>query len=312
MRPSEVIELGDMRSLARVIRWLDDTPEVGRQVLKQVYHRTGRAWVIGVTGPAGVGKSSLINHLIRAFRSEGRTVGVVAVDPTSPFTGGAILGDRIRMQDHEGDPGVFIRSVATRGQMGGLSRSTFDIVDLMDAYGMDVVLVETVGVGQDETDVARVAHTVLLVLMPGLGDEVQALKAGLMEIAHVFVINKKDRGDAERMRQELRSVLSLAPEARPWRPPIVLTDATRGAGIDELVRALQEHRAFLERSGEWGRRRQQYALLRLTEAVRTLVLRDVEARLHDPQVQEWIRAVAEGRLDPYSAATVLIERFGGR
>lgn len=310
MRPSEVVELGDVRSLARVIRWLDDAPEVGREVLKRVYHRTGRAWVIGVTGPAGVGKSSLINHLIRAFRSEGRTVGVVAVDPTSPFTGGAILGDRIRMQDHEGDPGVFIRSVATRGQMGGLSRSTFDIIDLMDAYGMDVILVETVGVGQDETDVARVAHTVLLVLMPGLGDEVQALKAGLMEIAHVFVINKKDRGDAERMRQELRGVLSLAPEARPWRPPIVLTDATRGAGLDELVQALREHRAFLERSGEWGRRRQQYALLRLTEAVRTLVMQGVETRLHDPQVQEWIQAIAAGTLDPYSAAAALIERFG--
>ncbi|MCS7311620.1 MAG: methylmalonyl Co-A mutase-associated GTPase MeaB [Acidobacteria bacterium] len=312
MRPSEIVGLGDVRSLARVIRWLDDAPEVGREVLKQVYHRTGRAWVIGVTGPAGVGKSSLINHLIRALRSEGRTVGVIAVDPTSPFTGGAILGDRIRMQDHEGDPGVFIRSVATRGQMGGLSRSTLDIVDLMDSYGMEVILVETVGVGQDETDVARVAHTVLLVLMPGLGDEVQALKAGLMEIAHVFVINKKDRGDAERMRQELRNVLSLAPQARPWRPPIVLTDATRGAGLDELVRALWEHRAFLERSGEWDRRRQQYAFLRLTEAVRALVMQSVETRLDDPQVQEWIQAIAAGTLDPYSAAMALIERFGGK
>jgi LAO/AO transport system kinase len=312
MSVSEVVELRDMRSLARVIRWLDDAPEVGRAVLRRVYHRTGRAWVIGMTGPAGVGKSSLINHLIRAFRSEGRTVGVVAIDPTSPFTGGAILGDRIRMQDHEGDPGVFIRSVATRGQMGGLSRSTFDIVDLMDAYGMDVILVETVGVGQDETDVARVAHTVVLVLMPGLGDEVQALKAGLMEIAHVFVINKKDRGDAERMRQELRNVLSLTPEVRPWRPPIVLTDATRGAGLDELVRVLHEHRDFLDRSGEWDRRRQQYASLRLTEAVRTLILQNIEAHWQDPQVQAWIQAVATGALDPYSAAAALIERFGGR
>ncbi len=307
MEHPTVFDTDTIRQLARAIRWLDDAPDLGRQIVQQVYDRTGRAWIIGITGPGGVGKSSLINRLIRSFRQRDRTVGVVAIDPTSPFTGGAILGDRIRMQDHEGDPGVFIRSLATRGQMGGITRSTFDVVDLMDAFGIDTILVETVGVGQDETDIARMAHTILLVLMPGMGDEIQILKAGLMEIADIFVINKKDRGDAARMRQELRNVLTLLPPKTEWRPPIVLTDAVHGEGVDELYNALEQHRDYLHTSGEWVRRRQTYARMRLYNAMQTFFFQRIEQRLDAETLERAIDAIARGETDPYSAAMRLLE-----
>ena len=300
-----------VRGLARAIRMLDDDPVRGRELIREVYPRTGRAWVIGVTGPAGVGKSTLINQLIRRFRDRKRKVGVIAVDPTSPYSGGAILGDRIRMQDHESDPGVFMRSLATRGRMGGLSRSTFDIIDLLDAYGMDVIMVETVGVGQDEVDIARVAHTTVLTLVPGLGDDVQALKAGIMEIADIFVINKRDRPGAERMKQELEAILALGDFQDRRRPPIVLVQANQGLGVEELEQVLEEHYRDLERSGRLAAHRREYAHLRFYEAVRSLIMRQLDRDAGGEQVGKYVRAVAEARLDPYTAAMQYLQDSAG-
>lgn len=300
-----VLEYGNLRHLARIVRQVEDNPEKAREILKSIYHQTGRAWIIGVTGPAGVGKSTLVNQLVHAWRKAGKTVGVIAIDPTSPFSGGAILGDRIRMQDHEGDTGVFMRSLATRGQMGGLSRATADIIDVLDAYGMDIIIVETVGVGQDEVDIARVAHTTLLVLVPGLGDDVQALKAGIMEIADIFVINKKDREGAERLRQEIQAMLQLNEmfaHDHPWKPPIVMTRATHGEGISELVEELTRHYTYLHDTGLWMERRQAYARMRFHEAVRSLLTEKLDTDLMDPQIQSSIESIARGQRDPYTVA----------
>lgn len=296
------IHPGDMRTLARAIRLLDDDPVRGRETLREVYSKTGRAWIIGVTGPAGVGKSTLVNQVIRVFRSEGHTVGVIAVDPTSPFSGGAILGDRIRMQDHENDPGVFIRSMATRGQMGGLSRSAFDVIDLMDAYRMDIIIVETVGVGQDEVDIARVAHTTVLVLVPGLGDEIQAMKAGLMEIADILVINKKDHPGASRMKQELESILALSETLDGHRPPIVMMQAVRAEGLDEFITAVKQHYDSLGSGEGLARHRWTYAQLRFYEAVRSILMQDLDRNLESEAVHAAVKSIATSQRDPYTAA----------
>ena len=305
MHPETLSDIQRVRKLARLIRILDDEPVRAPEVLKTYYPKTGRAWVIGITGPAGVGKSSLVNQLIKAYRQKGKKIGVIAIDPTSPFSGGALLGDRVRMQDHEGDPGVFVRSLATRGQMGGLSRSTFDIIDLMDASGMDIIFVETVGVGQDEVDIARAVHTVILVLVPGLGDEIQALKAGIMEIADIFVINKKDREGAERMRQQLRHILELVHET-DHIPKILLTQAQKGEGIDELVQTLDNHYTFLKSTSEWEKRRQQYVQTRVFEAVRSLLTNRVETGFKHEDAQDLVQKVIQGELDPYTAARLFL------
>ncbi len=306
MHPETLSDIQRVRKLARLIRILDDEPVRAPEVLKTYYPKTGRAWVIGITGPAGVGKSSLVNQLIKAYRQKGKKIGVIAIDPTSPFSGGALLGDRVRMQDHEGDPGVFVRSLATRGQMGGLSRSTFDIIDLMDASGMDIIFVETVGVGQDEVDIARAVHTVILVLVPGLGDEIQALKAGIMEIADIFVINKKDREGAERMRQQLRHILELVHET-DHIPKILLTQAQKGEGIDELVQTLDNHYTFLKSTSEWEKRRQQYVQTRVFEAVRSLLTNRVETGFKHEDAQDLVQKVIQGELDPYTAARLFLK-----
>lgn len=263
---------GDVRAAARLMRGLDDRLPEAEAALRALFPRTGRAYVVGLTGAPGAGKSSLTDRLIARLRGAGRTVGVVAVDPTSPFTGGAILGDRIRMQDHATDPGVFIRSLGTRGHLGGLSRSTAALVQVMDAMGKDVVLVETVGVGQDEIEIAELAHTVVVVTVPGLGDDVQAIKAGVLEIADVFAVNKADRDGADRTVRDLQGMLELrrAVAGRPaehdaahrftegagappldadWEPPIVRTVATRDDGIEALLEAIERHRAHLEADG---------------------------------------------------------------
>jgi LAO/AO transport system kinase len=272
---AERVLSGDVRAAARLMRDLDDRLPPAEASLRALFPKTGQAYVVGLTGSPGAGKSSLTDRLIAHLRRAGKTVGVIAVDPTSPFSGGAILGDRIRMQDHAVDPGVFIRSLGTRGHLGGLSRSTSDLVQVMDAMGKDVILVETVGVGQDEIEVASLAHTVVVVAVPGMGDDVQAIKAGVLEIADVFAVNKADREGADRTVRDLRMMLEMrrtilgrplehdadhrlsgghvpaaAPDSAEWEPPIVRTVAVKDEGVEDLLRAIEAHRARLESTGE--------------------------------------------------------------
>lgn len=293
---------GDVRALARAISMVEEDVPSAAEVLRAVFPRTGRATVLGMTGSPGAGKSSLVDRLIASFRADGRRVGVVAVDPSSAYSGGAILGDRVRMQSHSTDDGVYIRSMASRGHLGGLSRAANDAVDLMDAAGYDPVIIETVGVGQDEIEVARAADCVAVVLVPGMGDDIQAIKAGILEIADLFVINKADRPGAERVEADLEYMLSLAPDGAAARPAIVRTVALRDEGVADVKAAVA---AFLHRSGparRAERRRERaesrfLALLadRLMETVRGTVLSDgvYERTIHD---------IAERRIDPYTAA----------
>jgi LAO/AO transport system kinase len=298
---------GDSRRIAQAI----SAAESGNvpDLLRGIFSRTGRARVLGLTGPPGAGKSTLALRVAQTYRRRGRTVGVIAVDPSSPFTGGAILGDRIRMGEIYTDPGVFIRSMATRGAMGGLARATSDAVDILDAAGFDVVLVETVGVGQDEVDIVKTAETIAVVLVPGLGDDIQAIKAGILEIADVFVVNKADREGADRTSAELAMMLDLAP-ARPWRPPIVRTVAPRGEGVEELVQAMESHGGRLATSSEGGRRAARRARFRLLALLEERFHRTVESRAPEPDgFDEAVARVRERIEDPYSAAERLFERL---
>ena len=241
---------GDVRAAARLMRDIDDRFKSAVAELKTLYPHTGNAYILGLTGPPGAGKSTLVDQIIAAFRKKELLVGVVAIDPTSPFSGGAILGDRIRMNRHAEDAGVFIRSLATRGCLGDMSRSTMDVVNVMDAMGMDVVIVETVGVGQDEVDIVSTAHTTVVVMVPGMGDDIQAIKAGILEIGDVFVVNKADRDGADRTARELAAMLEMKhPEPGAWLPHVLKTEGSRGIGIQELMEEFEAHRAFLKSSG---------------------------------------------------------------
>ncbi len=295
------------RAISEVERDSGDVPEI----LRRVFRETGRARILGITGPPGAGKSTLVLRLAQAYRRAGRTVGIVAVDPSSPFTGGAILGDRIRMSEIYTDPGIFIRSMATRGALGGLARATSDAVDLLDAACFQVVLIETVGVGQDEVDVVRAADTTAVVLVPGQGDDIQAIKAGILEIADVFIVNKSEREGADRAVSELSMMLDLsAHETNAWRPPIVKTTAPSGAGVPEAVQALEAHGAFLEQSSEGARRRTVRARSRLLALLEGRFRRTIESRAPDPDgLDEAVRRVTARREDPYSAAGRLFERL---
>jgi LAO/AO transport system kinase len=266
-------ELGERRArtLGRLISAIEDDPQHQRQIVARAFPRTGRARVVGITGPPGAGKSTLVDRLARLCRERGETVAILAVDPTSPFSGGAILGDRIRMQALHTDPGVFIRSMATRGAMGGLARATRDAVDLLDAAGFDWVLVETVGVGQDEIDVVRSVDTVVVVTVPGLGDEIQAIKAGILEIADVFVVNKADREGAKRAVRDLEMLLGMA-DHPAWLPPILETVASTGEGVAELLAAVERHRGHLTASGELARRRLAQLRLRVETRLEERIL----------------------------------------
>lgn len=292
---------GDRLALSRLISAVEAGRDDVRETLQCLFPRTGRAHVVGVTGPPGSGKSTLTTRLALEYRARSKTVGIVAVDPTSPYTGGAILGDRVRMMELHSDTGVFMRSMATRGVMGGLARSTLDVVLLLDAFGKDVVIVETVGVGQDEVEIARAADTTLVVGVPNLGDDIQAIKAGILEIADVLVVNKADLAGADRLVTELRTMLQLGAE-REWPTPIVQTVATQGSGVAELVDRVEEHRAYLERSGTWHQRRADSARRQVRAIVEDRVQRRFERLTDGPRWQERFAAIAAREQDPYSVA----------
>jgi LAO/AO transport system kinase len=312
----ERVLAGDVRAAARLMREIEDGRPRGNESLRKLFPHTGKAWVVGITGSPGAGKSSLTDRLIAHYRSEGRTVGVVAVDPTSPFSGGAILGDRIRMQDHASDPGVFIRSLATRGNLGGLSRAAGDVIRVLDAMGKELILVETVGVGQDEVDIARTAHTTVVVLVPGMGDDVQAIKAGILEVADVFAVNKADHDGADRTIKDLRAMLEVrhatlpADGPAPWEPSIIKTVATQEKGVDDLAQAIAAHRAHLESTG--GRRDRETARARqdllgiLGDRLISSGLRQLEAA-HGP-LDAIAQRIAARELDPY----ILADEVSGR
>ena len=307
---------GDRRALARAITLVEDDRPEGWELVREVYPHTGSAAVVGFTGPPGVGKSTLIGAVTKLLRAAGRTVGVLSIDPSSPFTHGALLGDRIRLSEHFLDRGVFIRSMANRGALGGLSEAALQAALLLDAAGREDILLETIGVGQAEIDIVDHADTVVLVLMPGSGDSVQALKAGVMEIPDVIVVNKADSPLTDTMVREIRGVLSLAnldrseDEARDsWRVPIVRTQADNGAGVDELVQRLEEHRAHILARGELQQRRRRNLRSEIVSIATSRIRRRLEEELRDdPQFLEMLDEVVERRLDPASAATTLLER----
>jgi LAO/AO transport system kinase len=311
MRPRHSGELGEAldelvprilkrqpRALGRGISIIEDGGLGQRELIRRVYSETGKARVVGVTGPPGAGKSTLVDRLARLCRQRGETVGILAVDPTSPFTGGALLGDRIRMQSLYTDPGVFIRSMATRGAMGGLARASRDAVDLLDAAGFDWVLVETVGVGQDEVDVVRTVDSVVVVTVPGLGDDIQAIKAGILEIADVFVINKADREGVERAVRDLEMMLSIG-EHGEWLPPILKTVAAREQGIDRLLEEIEKHHRYLVESGEIDRRRRSHLRLRVETILKERVVAAADRVLG---VDREVERGHQQRLDPYRVA----------
>ena len=294
---------------ARLIRWLEESDPRGRDALALIDPHTGRAHLIGITGPPGAGKSTLTNALISEQRKRGRRVGVIAIDPSSPFSGGAVLGDRVRMQTHALDTDVFIRSMGTRGQLGGLSRATFDAILVQDAMGYDVVIVETVGVGQDELDIVSLAHSTVIVSVPGLGDEVQAIKAGLLEAGDLFVVNKADREGADALTRQLELMLHLREQTRPhaWKPPLMHTTALTGQGVAALTDALDEHLATLKASGAFTQ-----CLIARNRHMFDSLLRDLAAQhilaaaSAQPATAALIHAMQAGQIDPYSAATQLV------
>jgi LAO/AO transport system kinase len=324
--------VGNRRALARLISQVENNGTLAAQTLAVIYRRTGRAQVIGVTGSPGTGKSTLVSELAKSYRSAGQTVGIVAVDPTSPFTGGAILGDRIRMRDLAGDAGVFIRSMATRGSLGGLARATADVVQILDAVGYQVILIETVGAGQSEVDIARAADTTLVVEAPGLGDEVQAIKAGILEIADVLVVNKADREGAANTARALQAMLELGAAPRaishhgvtmtvgvpspsalpddrpPWKPPILQTVALEGKGIAAVVEAITRHQTHLAKSGEGETRRHRRIAAELLAILRETLLRRLMQGLVPADVDDMVNRIAARELDPYTAAETLANK----
>jgi len=335
----ERIVAGDQRAAARAMRNVDDRVNGHLELLKEIFPHTGRAFIVGVTGNPGAGKSTLTDRLIERYRAGGRTVGVICVDPSSPYSGGAILGDRIRMTRHATDPGVFIRSVATRGHLGGLSRSARDMVRVLDAYGSDVVIVETVGVGQDELEITRTAHSTLVVMAPGMGDEVQAIKAGILETADVFAVNKADRDGADSTMRDLELMIALGSEtmvamgksrahvvhggakvdvipgaaahAEHWTPPIKRCIALKNEGIDGLVEALDRHRTWLDGTAAGKARRIERLAEELRESLRETLIEAATQALVE-QIERAVADVAAKTIDPYTATEQLLTAFRAR
>ena len=304
---------GDVAAGARLISWLEDGEARGRAALQQLFAHTGRAHLIGITGPPGAGKSTLVDALVGEFRRRGCKVGVIGVDPSSPFTGGALLGDRVRMQSHATDPNVFIRSMASRGQLGGLARATYDAALVMDAMGYDPIVVETVGVGQDEVEVAALAHTTVVVSVPGLGDEIQAIKAGVLEVGQVFVLNKADRPGADELRRQLELMLHLreqGADGAAWKPPLLATVATRNEGFEPLADALAAHAHHLRANGDFAQRRGERShRVFVAELAQACAQRLLAAEQVEPRIANVIEDVRLGRLDPYTAVATLMTRL---
>ena len=329
---------GNPRAIARLITRVESSPAAAQTIVRALHAHTGQAHIVGITGSPGSGKSSLVNELAKSFRRDGRRVGIVAVDPTSPFTGGALLGDRVRMRDLSGDEGIFVRSMASRGSLGGLARATQAVVKVLDAAGYELILVETVGAGQAEVDIARAAHTAVVLEAPGMGDDVQSIKAGILEIADILVVNKADQPGANRTVKSLEMMLHLAmpaasdirhhdaaqrgdghrgdgrrlvePSAAGWTVPVMRTTATTGAGVAELAGMIDRHRDYLRKSGGWEARERARSQAEIERLLRDRFIDEMAARVPSAARDELIRAVAERRLDPYTAAERLFEATG--
>jgi LAO/AO transport system kinase len=313
MTPDPITDLavrlasGDARAIARAISLVEDDGAAGRELVSHIYARTGRAFLVGVTGAPGTGKSTLVDRLIAEIRPAGMKVGVIAVDPTSPFTGGAVLGDRVRMSAHAADSGVFIRSMATRGHLGGLARATADAALVLDAAGVDVVIIETVGVGQDEVEIVATADISIVLLVPGAGDDLQAIKAGVMEIGDIFVVNKADRDDSDRVVQSVASTLSLKLyQSVEWKPPVVKTEATTGTGVDALWKEIGRFREWAATHRQ--ERRRQRNLSRLRDVLASSFLQHVDDRIPEADFDRFVDAIGDRTRDPYSVVEEIMNR----
>jgi LAO/AO transport system kinase len=305
------IRSGDPRALARAISTVENRAPESTELLKALFPHTGHARIIGLTGAPGAGKSTLVDQLAKEYRKQNKTIGIIAVDPTSPYTGGAILGDRIRMGSHYADPGIYIRSMATRGSLGGLAGTTSDVAAVLDASGRDLVLIETVGVGQDEVDIVRLAEITVVILVPGMGDDVQTIKAGIMEIADVFVINKSDREGAERVEREIRAMQSLSTRSDSWTPPIVKTVASDGQGVPELAKAIAAYEDFLRTHNLSLQKRVQNWQERLVEMLReSLLQRVLRDEMGDGAISRYAAEIAEHKRDPYSLVEEIVSKLG--
>ncbi len=302
------LRAGDPRAVARAISTVENRAAGWSEMLKALFPHTGKARVIGLTGPPGAGKSTLVDQLAKHYRKDNHTVGIIAVDPTSPYTGGAILGDRIRMQDHYADPGIYIRSMATRGALGGLARATADAATVLDASGRDLIMIETVGVGQDEVEIVRLADVTVVILVPGMGDDVQTIKAGIMEIADIFVINKSDREGAERVEREIRAMQSLATRHDRWTPPIVKTVASDGVGTKELADAITNYETYLKKENLVFKKTVENWQERLVEMLRDAMLEKARTQMETGggSLERYASEIAEHKRDPYSLVEELL------
>jgi LAO/AO transport system kinase len=308
---AEQVRAGDVRAISRAVSAIENRAREAEEILRQLFPYTGHAYRVGITGAPGTGKSTLVDRLASHYRAEKKTVGIIAVDPSSPFTGGAILGDRVRMQGHATDSGIFIRSMATRGFLGGLAQATRDTALLMDAAGKQIILIETVGVGQGEIEIVRLADCTIVVLMPGMGDDVQSLKAGLMEIGDIFVLNKCDREGADRYEQQLRAILQLVPERQGWRPPIVRTVATENKGVAELSRQISLFREHFDQAHDRKAREVSHWKEWILQLLETrLMERVVGEQLGERELDRIASQVAERKIDPYAAVNQILARAG--